>query len=483
MFIQRKTGINMNVSEFKKNGHMIIDWIANYFENIEKYPVKSKSSPGEVISKLPARAPEKAEKFEKIFGDFEKIIMPGITHWQSPSFFAYFPANNSFASILGELLASALGAQCMSWATSPAAAELEEAVMKQLAKIIGLPESFCGVIEDTASTSTLCAALSAREKYSDYAINSEGFGPENKFTAYCSGQAHSSIEKAVKIAGIGKNRLRLIGCDKNYAMIPSEFESAVKKDIKAGYRPVFAVAAIGTTGSTAIDPLREIGKICKKYKIWLHVDAAYAGSALVLPEMRYMIDGIEYADSFVFNPHKWLFTNFDCSAYFVRDKGALIKTFEILPEYLKTSEKSAVNNYRDWGIQLGRRFRSLKLWFVLRSFGVSGLRRIIKKHIELAQYFAEMLAAEKGFEIMAPHPLSVVCFRYKPHKNLSREKTDAFNADLLEKLNSSGKLYLSHTRLCGDFVIRMAIGQTGTEKKHVKSALNMIINTAKNMSK
>ncbi|OQA74919.1 MAG: L-2,4-diaminobutyrate decarboxylase [bacterium ADurb.Bin243] len=458
----------MNISEFKKNGHMIIDWIADYFENIEKYPVKSKSSPGEVISKLPACAPDRAEKFEKIFGDFEKIIMPGITHWQSPSFFAYFPANNSFPSILGELLSSALGAQCMSWATSPAAAELEEAVMKQLAKIIGLPESFCGVIEDTASTSTLCAALSAREKYSDYSINSEGFGPENKFTAYCSGQAHSSIEKAVKIAGIGKNRLRLIGCDKNYAMMPSE---------------IFAVAAIGTTGSTAIDPLRAIGRICKKYGIWLHVDAAYAGSALVLPEMRYMINGVEYADSFVFNPHKWLFTNFDCSAYFVKDKAALIKTFEILPEYLKTSEKSAVNNYRDWGIQLGRRFRSLKLWFVLRSFGVSGLRKIIKKHIELAQYFAEKLSAENGFEIMAPHPLSVVCFRFKPRAGISQEKIDAFNAGLLEKLNSSGKLYLSHTKLGKDFVIRMAIGQTGTEKKHVKAALDTIIKTAKSMSK
>lgn len=468
----------MNISEFKKNAHMLVEWIAEYFENIEKYPVKSKSSPGDIISKLPAKAPERGEKFEKIFADFEKIILPGITHWQSPSFFAYFPANNSFPSILGELLSSALGAQCMSWATSPAAAELEEAVMTQLAGLIGLPENFCGVIEDTASTSTLCAVLSAREKYSDYSVNAGGFGAESRFTAYCSDQAHSSIEKAVKIAGIGKNNLRLVPCDKNYAMVPSELEAAVKKDIKAGFRPVFAAAAIGTTGSTAIDPLRAIGKICKKYDIWLHADAAYAGSALILPEMRYMIDGIECADSIVFNPHKWLFTNFDCSAYFVKDKAALIRTFEILPEYLKTVEKSPVNNYRDWGIQLGRRFRSLKLWFVLRSYGASGLRKLIKKHIDLAQYFSKELAAEKGFEIMAPHPLSVVCFRYKPHSKLSKEKTNALNAELLEKLNATGKLYLSHTKLNGDFVIRMSIGQTNVEKKHVKTALGIIKKTA-----
>lgn len=468
----------MNNSEFKKNAHMLVEWIAYYFEKIENFPVKSKSSPGDIISKLPAKAPERSEKFEKIFADFESIILPGITHWQSPSFFAYFPANNSFPSILGELLSSALGAQCMSWATSPAAAELEEAVMAQLAGLIGLPDGFCGVIEDTASTSTLCALLSAREKYSDYSINADGFDAKRRFTAYCSDQAHSSIEKAVKIAGIGKNNLRLIRCDNNYAMIPSELEAAVKKDIKAGFRPIFAVAAIGTTGSTGIDPLRAIGKICQKYDMWLHVDAAYAGSALILPEMRYMIDGAEYADSFVFNPHKWLFTNFDCSAYFVKDKAALVRTFEILPEYLKTVEKSPVNNYRDWGIQLGRRFRSLKLWFVLRSYGASGLRNLIKKHIALAQYFAGELSAEKGFEIMAPHPLSVVCFRYKPQSKLSKEKTNSLNAELLEKLNATGKIYLSHTKLNGDHVIRMSIGQTNVEKKHVKAALGMIIKTA-----
>lgn len=471
----------MDINEFKKNGHMIIDWIADYFKEIEKYPVRSKAAPGDIISRLPAEAPVKPEKFDKIFNDFENIIMPGMTHWQSPNFFAYFPANNSFESILGELLSSAIGAQCMSWATSPAAAELEEAVMNQLAAAIGLPRNFSGVIEDTASTSTLCAILTAREARSDYSVNKDGPGPAHKFRGYCSEQAHSSIEKAFKIAGLGKNNLRKIECDGNFAISCESLEAAIKKDIKAGFVPLIAVAAIGTTGSTAIDPLSKIADICKKYNIWLHADAAYAGNALILPEMRYMIDGIEGVDSFVFNPHKWMFTNFDCSAYFVKDKASLIRTFEILPEYLKTNEKHPVNNYRDWGIQLGRRFRALKLWFVLRSYGLSGLGKKIKKHISLAQYFARELAGEKGFEIMAPHPLAVVCFRYKPLKKLSAQKTNELNASLLEKLNETGRLYLSHTKLGEDYVIRMSIGQTNVEKRHVKTALALIIKTARQM--
>lgn len=472
----------MNAEEFKKNAHMIVDWIAEYFEQIEKYPVKSQAAPGDILKRLPRAIPIRGEKFERIFSDFEKIIMPGITHWQSPNFFAYFPANNSFASILGEMLTAALGAQCMSWATSPAAAELEESVMGLLAGLIGLPEGFCGVIEDTASTSTLCAVLSAREKHSDYSINADGFAKKAVFTAYCSREAHSSIEKAVKIAGIGKNNLRLVACDKNYAMDPQALNAAIEKDVRAGLRPLFCAAALGTTGSTAIDPIRAIGNICKKYGVWLHIDAAYAGSALILPEMRHLADGVELADSFVFNPHKWLFTNFDCSAYFVKDKGALIRTFEILPEYLKTGEKSPVNNYRDWGIQLGRRFRALKLWFVLRSFGASGLQKLVRKHIDLARYFAGAISAERGFEIMAPRPLSVVCFRYRPQAARGDDsKTDRFNELLLEKLNATGKLYMTHTRLGGKFVIRMAIGQTRTEKRHVKAAIGMIVKMAREM--
>ncbi len=464
---------DMPADEFRKYGHQIIDWIADYFNNIEKYDVKPNIEPGYVINQLAQNPPENSEKFENILEDFKNIIVPGMTHWQHPKFFGYFPANTSFPSIAAEFLTSALAAQCMMWQTSPAAAELEELTMEWLRQMIGLPNDFTGVIQDTASTATLCSILTAREKYSSFNINTKGFSGDEQFRVYCSSEAHSSIEKAVKIAGIGKENLVKIPVDENFAMLPDELEKVLEVDIINGYKPLCVVSALGTTGSTAIDPLKEIGEICKDNNIWLHVDAAFAGSALILPEYRYLLDGIKYADSFVFNPHKWLFTNFDCSAYFVRDKEALIKTFEMIPEYLKSAE-SHVNNYKDWGIQLGRRFRALKLWFVIRSFGVSGLQEKLRFHIQLAQYLVKKIESEKDFEILAPVPFNTICFRYKPAGVVHEEEINKINENLLSKLNETGKLFLTHTKLNGKYVIRFMIGQTNVNEKHVSEAWELL---------
>nr|MBN2276581.1 DegT/DnrJ/EryC1/StrS family aminotransferase [candidate division Zixibacteria bacterium] len=467
----------MELDEFEKQAHEMVDWMVAYLRNIRQYPVKAQVAPGEIISRLPEHPPETAEPFEKIFDDFKKIIMPGMTHWQHPSFFAYFPANSSPPSLLAEMLISTLGAQCMVWQTSPAAAELEERVMQWLAGMIGLPDSFTGVIQDTASTATLCSLLTAREIKSDFDINRRGFG-HNRYTVYCSAETHSSIEKGVKIAGLGQENLRQIPVDKAFAMRPDLLEGAVRKDIEAGMIPLCAVATIGTTGSTAIDPLRQIGEICRKYNLWLHVDAAHAGTALLLPEMRRMIDGVEMADTFVFNPHKWMFTNFDCSAYFVKDVGALVRTFEIMPEYLKTREDERVNNYRDWGIQLGRRFRALKLWFVIRTYGVEGLKSMVKNHIALAQELARRIEKTDNFELLAPVPLNVICFRYKPASLRDPDQIDRLNEQLLENLNRTGEIYITHTRLNGLFTLRLVAGQTRLERYDLETAWELIRQTA-----
>lgn len=469
----------MNLDEFRERGHELVDWMADYFKNIENYPVKSQVKPKEIINQLPLDPPEKAEPFDKLMEDFNKIIIPGITHWEHPSYFAYFNANNSYPSILAEMLTATLGAQCMIWQTSPAAAELEERVMEWTAKLIGLPDNFTGVIQDTASTATLCALLTAREKLSDFQINKKGLYNHKKLIVYCSEQSHSSIEKAVKIIGLGNSYLRKIAVDDKFAMMPSELDRIIAKDIKNGYQPLAVVVATGTTGSTAIDPLKEIGIICNKYQIWLHVDAAYAGTGLVVPEKRWMIAGIEKADSFVFNPHKWMFTNFDCSAYFVKDKEALIRTFEIMPEYLKTKEDDRVNNYRDWGIPLGRRFRALKLWFVFRSFGTEGIREKISNHLQWAQDLAQNITDSADFELLAPVPLATVCFRYKPGQINDQKKLNKINSDLVDRLNSTGKIFLTHTKLNGNFTIRLVIGQTNTEKKHITQAWDLIQKTAR----
>jgi len=460
----------MNQDEFKKFGYLFVDWVSDYLKEVGNYPVCPPLNPGEIKEKLPSSPPEKGESLAEIFHDFEKIILPGMTHWQHPGWFAYFPANNSPPSILAELLTAGLGAQCMIWKTSPAATELEEVVCDWLRQMLGLPPGLAGVIQDTASTSTLVALLTAREKATNYQANIKGL--KQPLCVYASEEAHSSVEKDVKIAGYGREALRYIPADEDYALIPSALEEGIIQDKAQGYQPACVVATLGTTSSGAVDPLAPIGRICQKYGLWFHVDAAYAGTAALLPEKRWMLEGIESVDSFVFNPHKWLLTNFDCSVYFVKDKEALIKTFEIHPEYLKTGVDAVVNNYRDWGIQLGRRFRALKLWFVLRYYGVSGLQKIIRKHIQLAQMFKEWLEADPRFEILAPVHFSLVCFRL----NDGREEAELneLNRVFHQKINESGRIFLTHTSLRGKYTIRLVVGSRTTEEQHVREAWSII---------
>lgn len=470
----------MTPDQFRTHAHELVEWMAAYMEDVRKYPVKSSVSPGEIFSRLPENPPVKPEPFSDFMKDFNEIIMPGITHWQSPNFFAYFPANTSPPSILAEMLTSTLAAQCMIWETSPAAAELEEKVMNWLRDLIGLPPGFEGVIQDTASTATLSAIITAREKLSGFSINNEGYTNNPRLRVYCSEQTHSSVEKAVKIAGLGKMNLVKIGVKKDYSIDTEKLREAIRNDIGSGYRPCCVIATLGTTGTTAIDNLSETGKICSEYGIWFHVDAALGGSALILPEFRWMIEGKEYIDSFVFNPHKWMFTNFDCTAYFVKDAATLIRTFEILPEYLQTRTRGTVNDYRDWGIPLGRRFRALKLWCVIRMYGVEGLQEKIRFHIKLASDLKEKISGEDDFEVLAPVVLNTVCFRYLP-RDISADDLNAVNEKLNHRLNDSGKIYLTHTKLRGKYALRMVTSQTNVTTEDVNAAWELIKTTARGL--
>jgi aromatic-L-amino-acid decarboxylase len=370
---------------------------------------------------------------------------------------------------------TAIGAQCMKWETSPAAAELEEVVMIWLRDLLGLPDIFTGVIQDTASGGTLCAMLTARERHSEFNINKKGFSGQKTFRVYSSEETHSSIEKGAKIMGLGSDNVVKVSLDDKFSMKSEVLRDQIKADIKEGHVPLCVVATIGTTGSTAIDPLKEIADICKEYNIWLHVDAAYAGSALCLAEYDWVKEGIEHADSFVFNPHKWLFTNFDCSAYFVKDKKALINTFEIMPEYLKTNVDDKVNNYCDWGIPLGRRFRALKLWFVLRNFGLEGIKEKLRNHMSLAKDFEEKVKASEDFKIMAPVNFNLVCFQFNPEGSNDTQKTNSLNKEIMDSINNEGQIYLTHTKLKGNLVLRMAIGQTNVASEHIEKAWNVIV--------
>lgn len=467
----------MTTDEFRKYGHELVEWMAGYMENIETYPVKSVVKPGEIYKRLPADPPSAGEPFSFIMNDLEEIIMPGITHWQNPNFFAYFPSNNSYPSILAEMITATLGAQCMIWETSPAAAELEERVMNWLRDLIGLPSSFEGVIQDTASTSTMAAILTARERVTGFRTNTEGTAAFSGLRVYCSSQTHSSVEKAVKIAGLGSKNLVKIPVLDDFSMDSEALALAIGKDIDNGLTPCCVIATIGTTGTTAIDSIKKIGKICSATGTWLHVDAALGGTALILPEFQWMLEGREYIDSFVFNPHKWMFTNFDCSAFFIKDVNSLLKTFEILPDYLKTRTRGLVNDYRDWGVPLGRRFRALKLWSVIRSFGVSGLQEKIRYHIALAKNLSELISSEPDFEVLAPVKLNTVCFRYRP-AGLNEEAINELNEKINHLLNDSGKIYLTHTVLNGKYVLRMVTAQTNVTAEHVKDAWDLIKETS-----
>jgi aromatic-L-amino-acid/L-tryptophan decarboxylase len=472
----------MHPDEFRRHAHTLVDWMADYLRDVGSLPITPALAPGDIRGQVPGTPPLDGEPFEALFDDFRRVIVPGMTHWNHPGWFAYFPCNNSPPSILGEMLTSTIGAQGMSWATSPAATELEQVVMDWLRQMIGLPDGFVGVIQDTASTATLVALLTARERATHDRAGAVGLAAAGApLTVYASREAHSSIDKAVKLAGYGLSMLRHIETDEAWALRPDALARALEADRAAGLQPACVVASVGTTSSTAIDPLRPIAELCRRYGAWLHVDAAYAGAAAIVPELRAPFDGMEAADSVVFNPHKWLLTNFDCTAYFVRDPSALLATFQTTPEYLRTTYDAEVVNFRDWGIQLGRRFRALKLWFVIRSYGVEGLRAVIRRHVALAREFAAWVEGEPDFEVMAPVPFGLVCFRWRP-AGRSEEELDALNARLMAAVNAGRERHLTHTRLGGRYVIRLVVGQRATEREHVAAAWESVRTAARTLS-
>lgn len=470
----------MSVDEFRRHGHALIDWLADYRQRVESLPVLAQTEPGAIRAQLPAQPPEQGEPFERMLADVERIVLPGITHWQSPKFFAFFPANNSSPSILGELLSAGLGVQGMLWATSPACTELETHVLDWVVDLMGLPETFRstgdggGVIQDSASSAALCALIAARERATAGAVNRSG--GTGKLVAYASDQAHSSIEKAVGIAGIGRDNLRLIETDAELAMNPEALRSRIRADRAAGLQPFWVCATLGTTSSLAFDSLPAIAAICRTERLWLHVDAAMAGSAAVCPEFRHWQQGLERADSYCFNPHKWLFTNFDCNCFYVADRRALTDALSVLPEYLRNraSASGEVIDYRDWQIPLGRRFRALKLWFVIRHYGVEGLRHHVRRHVELARQLADWIEADPDFELAAPVHLNLVCFRHRGG--------ETFDRALLERLNAGGTLYLTHTRLDDRHTLRLCVGQSHTEARHIEHAWQRIRATATELS-
>ena len=450
--------------EFRRHGYAVVDWIARYLDEVERFPVQSQVAPGEIRAALPADPPELGEPFDRMLADVDDIVVPGLTHWQHPSFFAYFPANNSGPSILGELLSAGLGVQGMLWVTSPACTELETHMLDWLLDALGLPDRFRstgaggGVLQDSASSAVLCALVAARQRVVEAAADVA------RCTVYVSEHAHSATAKAVRIAGLDPGLLRVMPTDDRHAMRVDAFANALEMDRDSGLLPTLVVATAGTTSSLAFDPVADIADVAAPAGCWVHVDAAMAGTAALCPEHRWIHDGVELADSYCFNPHKWMFTNFDCDAFYVADRTALLDALSISPEYLRNPATSsgAVIDYRDWQVPLGRRFRALKLWFVLRHYGLAGLRHHVREHIRIAQRFAQQVARHPDFELAAPAALNLVCFRHRAG--------DERNAALVDRLNRSGRLYLTHTQLDGRYTIRLSVGQTRTTQRHVDAA-------------
>jgi aromatic-L-amino-acid decarboxylase len=467
----------MTPAEFRRYGHRMVDWVADYWETLPHRQVTPDLRPGEIASRLPGGPPETGEAFDAIVKDLDTVVTPGLTHWQHPGFYAYFPANTSGPSVLADLVCAGIGVQGMLWATGPACTEVETVMLDWLAELLDLPHRFRssssggGVIQDSASSATLVATLAALYRASKGRWRADGI--DRRYTVYTSTQGHSSIEKAARIAGIGDAGIRLIEVDsETLSVSPAALRAAIAADKEAGAVPAMVVTTIGTTSTTAIDPVREIGEICSAEGVWLHIDAAYAGSAAVCPELRWTHDGVELADSYCFDPHKWLLTGFDCDAFWVADRAELIQALSVLPEYLRNAatESGAVIDYRDWQVPLGRRFRALKLWFVLRWYGAAGLRAHIRTGIAMAQDFAEWVRKDARFEIVAPHPFSLVCFRLRA--------TDAVNQELLRQLNGSGALYLTHTKVRDQYALRFAIGAPQTTSAHVADGWRRIQETA-----
>lgn len=481
---------DMPPEEFRAAGHRLIDWVADYLEHADRYPVLAQTAPGTLRRQLPAQAPEKPEPLDSILADFERLILPGVTHWNHPSFFAYFAITGSGPGILGELLSAALNVNSMLWKTCPAASELEEVVLDWLRQWLGLPEEFFGVVMDTASVASLCAIAAAREALPELKVREEGLAgrPElPRLRLYTSEQAHSSIEKAAIILGHGQAGVRKIPVDSEFRMRTTALADAIAEDLKTGWKPFCVVATVGTTSTTSVDPVSELAEICARHKLWLHVDAAYAGPAAILPERRQVLAGCDRADSLVLNPHKWLFTPFDFSAFYCRRPATLRAAFSLVPEYLRTPEDPQARNYMDYGIQLGRRFRALKLWFVLRYFGRAGIVERLRQHIAWAQQFAAWVDAHADFERLAPAPFSVVCFRARPSDLRQRlaqapateraeiEKyLDELNEALLDAVNATGQAYLSHTKLNARLTLRLAIGNLRTTPRHIECVQQLL---------
>lgn len=474
---------DMPAEEFRSFGHEVVDWIADYLADPERYPVLSQAEPGSIAAALPAHPPQSPESMEAILQDFRDILLPGITHWNAPGFFAYFANTASGPGILGEMLTAALNANGMLWRTSPAATELEEVTLDWLRAMVGLPAEFRGVITDTASVSSLLAIAAARQAIPEAHIRQSGMSGRadlSPLTLYTSDQAHSSIEKGAITLGVGQEGVRKVASDVDFRMDAAQLEAAIREDRAAGLLPFCVVATAGTTSSTSIDPIPEIARICQKEKLWLHVDAAYGGSAAIVPELRFVLDGAEHADSLVVNPHKWLFTPMDCSVLYVRDPEQLKRAFRLTPDYLTTT--GDVTNYMDWGVQLGRRFRALKLWMVIRRFGRQGLIANIREHVRLAQLFAGWVDESPSFERLAPAPLSVVCFRARPSGLADETAVERLNEELLEQINRTGEAFLSHTRLCGVYSLRLAIGNMRTQERHVRRVWDLLNDLVKELS-
>ncbi len=475
---------DMPVEEFRKYGYQLVDWITEYISNIEKHPVQSQVKPNEIYKRIPFSPPPLGEGFEKIISDIDKVLMDGITHWNHPGFMAYFNSTSSGPGILAELLSASLNVNGMLWITSPAFTELEKVMMNWFRQMIGLPENYWGIIYDTASTSSMHAIASAREQIG-FQFREKGMAGRNdisRLKLYASEHAHSSIDKGAVTLGIGLEGIRKISVDDQFRMIPKKLEEAIKEDISNGWKPFCVVATVGTTSTTSVDPVEEIAEIAERYNLWLHVDSAYAGVSAMVPEMKWITKGWESADSIVINPHKWMFTPSDLSIYFTRKPDILKRAFSLSAEYLKTNQDDEVENLMDYGIQLGRRFRSLKLWFITRYFGVEGLASRIKTHIELAKEFTRWIDDDPAFERMAHAPFSTVCFRFNPG-NLSDDELNELNSKLLDKINSSGKFFLSHTKLNSKFVIRLTIGSIRQERRHVEAAWELIKATAEEILK
>lgn len=474
----------MNSDDFRTHGHELVDWIADYLEHSEQYPVLSRVEPGAVAGALPDRAPEDPEPFDAIMADFERVIVPGLTHWNHPGFMAYFAISASAPGVLAEFLSAALNQQAMLWRTSPAATELEAVTLGWLRRLIGLPDSFEGVIYDTASIATMHALVAAREAaVADVrARGLAGRADLPRPRVYCSDQTHSSIDKSVITIGLGHDSLRKIPTDGAFRMRVDTLRDAIAEDRAAGMLPIAVVATVGTTSTTSIDPVPAIADVCEREGVWLHVDAAYGGIAAMLPSHAHVLAGADRADSVVVNPHKWLFTPFDLSAFYCRRMDVVRSAFSLTPEYLKTSDAPHVKNLMDTGIQLGRRFRSLKLWMILRSFGARAIRARIAEHIHLAQRLASWVDADPDFERLAPVPLSVVCFRWKPaNMSLSEAELDGANQRLIDRVNGSGDVFLSHTRLNGRTSLRIAIGHLRTEERHVARAWELLTSHARQL--